>query len=140
MIKRPSLRDEIFYRFYTGKLLVTVLRWFGRVPCGYYLGWGHWMTLKEAQSCVGPGWASLVKACFNVCLKNGIRIDQIKEKFGGLRFYIGSAPKWIWDYIAAHEDASRSICEDCGREGRVRNMGGWLRTLCSFCAGTAPHV
>lgn len=60
-----------------------------------------------------------------------LRIFQIKEKFGGLRFYIeGGTSKEIYDLIDEYEKKSYSICEICGDEGHVRSDLSWIRTLC----------
>ena len=84
--------------------------------------------LELAQSCVGPGWAGLVEEAYNA-LPPGSTIEQVKEKFGGLRFY---AVPWV-EAITEIEDRSLTICEDCGAPGEPRK-GGWIRTLCDGCA------
>ncbi len=61
-------------------------------------------------------------------------IAQIKEKFGGLRFYWDCDVKGFMrgqvDGAATlTEDLSCRVCEDCGSPGRTRNLR-WLRTLC----------
>jgi hypothetical protein len=61
------------------------------------------------------------------------RIAQIKEKFGGLRYYIDSVPEGVSDavYAAIDEAEARSFvtCEVCGGAGEPR-YGGWVKTLC----------
>jgi len=62
---------------------------------------------------------------------------QIKEKFGGLRFYIGGAPKYIHDLISKAEADSYTICEWCGSKKNTETKASsghyWIRTLCSVC-------
>ena len=60
---------------------------------------------------------------------------QVKEKFGGLRFYVdGGTPKHH-AYISFAEVMSHRICEDCGATKDVsQTTGGWVRTLCRACA------
>ncbi len=82
---------------------------------------------------MGPGWGKIIRVCFQVCRHNGIAVSQVKEKWGGLRFYIGAAPEWICDYIEEMEELSYEICEDCGAPGKPRE-GSWIRTLCDSCA------
>lgn len=67
-----------------------------------------------------------------------VEIHQIKEKFGGLRFYHGGAPQGVLGAIRLAERRSRSICEECGAtDGTdVHRDGGWLRTRCSDCRQT----
>jgi hypothetical protein len=90
------------------------------------------MTLKDAQGCVGPGWAKLIEQGFNLCLKRGAGIIQIKEKFGGLRFYcdIDGTDEFLQLNLM---EKSYTICEECGRPGEER-PGGWVKTLCDDCA------
>ncbi len=86
---------------------------------------------EEVAEGVGPGWKKLV-----VDLCNDIRalgwdghLLQIKEKFGGLRFYIAGATDDIWDRIGQAECLSTKICDECGEAGEPRE-GGWIVTRC----------
>lgn len=80
---------------------------------------------------IGPGWYGLVKTLIEKAIEKGWdkEICQVKEKFGGLRFYINGAPREVFDVISEHEKLSYKICEECGSAGAVRT-GGWIRTLC----------
>jgi len=64
------------------------------------------------------------------------RVDQVKEKFGGLRFY-GSTPAGtryeLRGYIQFAEAISFIICEVCGNKGEPRRSHSWIRTLCDKC-------
>lgn len=66
-------------------------------------------------------------------------ISQVKEKFGGLRYYIEvptytSVNKVMYDIIddLVHlaEQRSLRICQVCGKHGKLRNHNGWYSTLC----------
>jgi hypothetical protein len=61
-------------------------------------------------------------------------IVQIKEKFGGLRFYTSSEPKAIGVAIQAAEDACSVTCERCGMPADLDTSSGWWKTLCAKCA------
>lgn len=54
---------------------------------------------------------------------------QVKEKFGGLRFYVDRATEKQYNYINFTEMLSYRTCEECGAPGRTYTMG-WHRTLC----------
>lgn len=55
--------------------------------------------------------------------------EQVKEKFGGLRFYYMNGDEFVHGAVALAERLSYTICEECGNKGKVRG-GGWIRTLC----------
>lgn len=54
---------------------------------------------------------------------------QVKEKFGGLRFYVGGATEKHYRYIDFAEMLSHRTCEECGAPGITYTMG-WYQTLC----------
>jgi len=58
---------------------------------------------------------------------------QVKEKFGGLRFYMTYYVKELEKLISEAEEETYKICECCGEPGRERD-GGWILTLCNKCA------
>lgn len=56
-------------------------------------------------------------------------VVQIKEKFGGLRFYYDGGDDTIDGMVRMAEVWAGRSCETCGRPGE-RRSGGWIRTLC----------
>jgi len=56
-------------------------------------------------------------------------VDQVKEKFGTLRFYYHGGDEMIDGMVRMAESMSGLTCEECGKPGRTNN-NGWLRTLC----------
>lgn len=56
-------------------------------------------------------------------------IRQIKEKFGGLRFYYDGGDDYIRGVVTMAEQWCSRTCEECGAPGTHRS-GGWMRTLC----------
>jgi len=59
---------------------------------------------------------------------------QVKEKFGGLRFYYIGGDKYIDGMVSLAEDMSYNICEVCGSTEHVGQTKGWIETLCKKCA------
>ena len=58
-----------------------------------------------------------------------ITASQVKEKFGGLRFYTNGYTDEVGGMIRMAESMSYRTCEVCGNSGRSNNHG-WISTLC----------
>jgi hypothetical protein len=56
-------------------------------------------------------------------------VDQVKEKFGGLRFYYQGGDNEVHGMVRMAESWAAYTCETCGERGTLRH-GGWVRTLC----------
>lgn len=88
----------------------------------------------KCGSSIGKGWLNLIveldEKLAQICPE--YKIDQIKEKFGGLRFYVsdlGQNHEAGYKLINEAESESYNICELCGEPADLRS-GSWLRTLC----------
>ena len=57
-------------------------------------------------------------------------VAQIKEKFGGLRFYYEGGDDTIRGMVRMAEAWADKSCEECGAPGTAGGKG-WIRTLCS---------
>jgi hypothetical protein len=82
---------------------------------------------------VSEGWYDLIKSLIDELIALGWdrRVHQVKEKFGGLRFYVENIPEGGEEIITKYESLSYKMCEKCGEEGQLRGGNGqWLRTLC----------
>lgn len=64
---------------------------------------------------------------------------QVKEKFGGLRWYWTSAVDEIYDIVREAESKSFETCEECGKPGQTR-PGGWIQTLCDDCVANRKRA
>lgn len=90
---------------------------------------------------VGQGWWPIIESlCANIQRyldwknKDGevvpkVVVTQIKEKFGGLRFYYDGGDAEISGMVRMAESWAEASCEECGAPGQ-RRSGGWIRTLC----------
>ena len=77
----------------------------------------------------GAGWKDLYQPLIDECNAKGIAVAQVKEKFGGLRFYTDGTDPDLQQKIFAAEAKSYTVCEICGKPG-TPTKGGWIRTLC----------
>lgn len=91
---------------------------------------------------VGPGWWDIIRD-LSAKLEAEIlkqpeeerqyyKATQIKEKFGGLRWYMSSSTDEMNKLISAAEDQSYKTCEECGQAGEAKGPG-WILTLCDVC-------
>lgn len=91
-------------------------------------------TLEKVQSCVGKGWHKLIEDLIKELETLGWdgTLLQVKEKYGGLRFYIGYGNDALWKCIQKYEKKSYEVCEWCGKPGESTDSG-WIKTLCKEC-------
>ena len=61
-----------------------------------------------------------------------VTLDQVKEKFGTLRFYYTGGDDYISGMVSLAESMSAVTCENCGNPGSCRG-GGWVHTYCTPC-------
>lgn len=96
----------------------------------------------ENQLCIGDGWKPLVRKLYDDLVACGWdrELRQCKEKYGGLRFYIGSATDGQWELIRDAEEASLHTCEFCGEAGSLRVSYGWYFTACDEHASGRDKV
>ena len=90
----------------------------------------------------GTGWKELYQPIFdwikeyNESHKDDekIIVHQVKEKYGGLRFYVNFYPKELDELISNAENESYEVCEICGSRKNVGiTIDGWYETVCSNC-------
>jgi hypothetical protein len=83
------------------------------------------------------GWAPLVRQLIWDLVHMGWNrhLNQIKEKFGGLRFYTGSLTELQGARIRKAEREAKQTCIQCGSKEDVttKTVGGWIQTLCAEC-------
>lgn len=65
---------------------------------------------------------------------------QVKEKFGGLRFYYSGGDDFVRGVVYMAESMSYDTCEVCGSPGKNTNLKGWYRTVCKEHGGTDDSV
>jgi hypothetical protein len=93
----------------------------------------------------GDGWyevirglcRDIVNAYEEVGIAIEFQVEQIKEKYGSLRFYFGNYPHELSDklfeIVGKWEHKSEETCEVCGEQGKLRTNRPWIRTLCDKC-------
>ena len=97
---------------------------------------GMYSNKPKITSCdffdVQVGWYPLIKNLIDELIRLGWdkQVTQVKEKFGGLRFYINGGSNEIYNKITEAEKLSHETCELCGKKGELRTKIRWFTTLC----------
>lgn len=61
-----------------------------------------------------------------------VTLDQVKEKFGTLRFYYTGGDDEISGMVRMAESMSGVTCEECSAPAQTHGPG-WIRTICDVC-------
>ena len=93
---------------------------------------------------VGEGWWPILEAlCGNIQshidwwnknretrpVVEQVVVHQIKEKFGGLRFYYEGGDEQISGMVTMAEAWADHSCETCGKPGKATSAG-WIKVAC----------
>jgi hypothetical protein len=96
------------------------------------------------------GWWPIIKELDDALAKLDphYEVQQIKEKFGGLRYYCSlsedvsdDVARAFYDLIETAEKKAAHTCENCGKPGFMTSSNsGWLKTLCPECTPAGYKV
>ena len=88
---------------------------------------------EDAKHSVEKGWSFLIDSVYDRLSQcSSAFVSTVKEKYGGLRIYVGGIDDETQDFLDAIEEKSFTVCEFCGKPGKPRNSG-WIKTLCDDC-------
>jgi len=125
--------------------LIPRNRWTDRIIWDSKDNWTYCTPYSYTElDCFPTGWFKafgyeMLEEIRDDCIKNNflydLRIVEIKEKYGGLRFYIGPIPKdsKLFEIINKYEEMSYHYCMLCGHPAKTSGNGHWIETLCSKC-------
>ena len=113
---------------YTGKPLENYdysFTWMDDIPLGWNIAFGKQMVEELG--------ALLEKYNY----QDEYSICQIKEKFGGLRWYDNGFPtegyEEYTEWLDKYEELSFKTCIDCGKPAKYFTRG-WITPICEDCA------
>ena len=95
---------------------------------------------------IRPGWYPIVIDLDRelATIDPDYQLVQVKEKFGGLRYYVEFEPDrprpGFDELIRAAERRSERTCEECGNDGALAHRGTWARTLCTADAAASGFI
>jgi hypothetical protein len=90
---------------------------------GFSCGEGWWPILEELCSNIQHHIDWKKGACPQVT------VAQIKEKFGGLRFYYDGGDDTINGMVTMAESWANKSCETCG-DPATKQTTGWIKNVC----------
>jgi hypothetical protein len=107
------------------KYLETV---YPKIFSGKYGGFSH-----------GDGWFNILNMlCRNIQSHldwkpevEQVVVQQVKEKFGSLRFYYTGGDDYIRGLVSMAEAMSEVTCEDCGAPA-TKQTSGWIKNVCNL--------
>jgi hypothetical protein len=105
-------------------------------------GWGRWVAMNR-------GWYPIIVELDRRLaeLDEDYTLCQVKEKFGGLRYYFEPSAAASADThtamreaVAEAESMAERTCEECGADGAVLRDDDhrYWQTLCDGCSATRP--
>jgi len=128
-----EVRDSLHIPEDAGELAPALELILRRIPDG----WGRWLSMSR-------GWYPIVVELDRRLaeLDEDYVVHQVKEKFGGLRYYVepseSASPGTrtaMREAVKAAEVLSERTCEECGADGAVlRDDRVYWQTLCDECA------
>jgi hypothetical protein len=128
------------YEAFAKRMEETYPKMFAEPYGGFAVSMGWWPILEKLCANIQQHteWVNstrerlLVKNEYNNTIPDEcpqVVVAQIKEKFGGLRFYYDGGDDQIHGMVRMAEAWASTACEECGAIGK-RRSGGWIRTLC----------
>ena len=90
----------------------------------------EWAGDKEWNNIVTEEMIAKAKARMHEEYEKIPVVTQVKEKYGGLRFYVHGATEEQYAMIHFAEAMSYETCDVCGDKGKP-NRGGWITTRCA---------
>ncbi len=119
-------QEFIEYESYSKRMEERFPKMYGGKYGGFAIGKG-WRPLVEQLSQVIQSHVDSAQKQGKDCPQ--VIVEQVKEKFGTLRFYYQGGDDFISGAVWLAESMTGQLCEECGGLGKTRS-GGWVRTLC----------
>lgn len=132
--------EETKYDVFSKRMEATYPKMFGEPYGGFCVGEGWWQVIESLCANIQHhiDWKTSTRERLLVDnpydnkipeVVAQVTVNQIKEKFGGLRFYYSGGDDTIDGMVRMAESWAAYSCEECGSRGTKRG-GGWIRTLC----------
>ena len=115
------------YEKYAKKMEERFPKMYGGQYGGFAIGKGWYPLIEQLSAVIQNHIDNIHKRNEKTCPQ--VVVEQVKEKFGTLRFYYSGGDDYIRGVTSLAESMTAVTCEECGKPGRMRE-GRWLVTLC----------
>ena len=116
--------------YYVWSSCADVLDWMHTKFVRLFPKYNNWEHNKPFFALVAKLRAKYYKCIkYNRVYPPKVQINQIKEKFGGLRFYYTGGDDHVAGMIQFAEYLCNKTCEVTGEDGVLCVRGGWYKTL-----------
>jgi len=121
-------QEFVEYEKFAKRMEKAYPKMYGGKYGGFAVGKGWYPIIERLSSSIQQH-IEFVNKKEEVCPQ--VIVMQVKEKFGGLRFYYEGGDDYIHGLVSMAESWADVACEECGGIGKRRG-GGWVRTLCDL--------
>jgi len=88
------------------------------------------MTREDAKKMFGKGFHQLIDRLYDRLKPE--QITSIKPKYGRIDLYI-SGTEEEQEFAYQIERESERTCEICGEPGELKEINGWITSICDKC-------
>jgi hypothetical protein len=124
------MSDEDRYEVFAKQMEEKYPKMFANPYGGFAIGEGWWPIIESLCSNIQSHTDWWNKNRETRPVVEQVVVAQIKEKFGGLRFYYEGGDEQISGMVRMAEAWASHACEECGAPGTSGGKG-WIKTLCS---------
>ena len=123
------MSEELEYDAFSKSMETKYPKMFSKPYGGFAVGRGWWPILQALCANIQSHTDWWNKNRETRPVVEQVVVEQIKEKFGGLRFYYTGGDDKVRGMVAMAEAWADRSCEECGAPGTAGGKG-WIKTLC----------
>ena len=123
------MSEEDRYEVFAKRMEEKYPKMFANPHGGFAIGEGWWPIIESLCANIQSHTDWWNKNRESRPVVEQVVVAQIKEKFGGLRFYYDGGDDQISGMVRMAEAWASHACEECGAPGTAGGKG-WIKTLC----------
>ena len=123
------MSEDDRYEVFAKRMKEKYPRMFSKPHGGFAIGEGWWPIIESLCANIQSHTDWWNKNRDTRPVVEQVVVEQIKEKFGGLRFYYQGGDDQISGMVRMAEAWAAHSCEECSAPGTSGGKG-WIKTLC----------